>query len=101
MSSTSTEQAETSSQRVFREDVLLFINGCFAATAQGGFYRREGVQRLGIEFLHAYMRFGYRRVYALTLAAGINDFNTALIIRMLLAHPRESEHHPQENALIT
>lgn len=93
--------AETSSQRVFREDVLLFINGCFAATAQGGFYRREGVQRLSIEFLHAYMRYGYRRVYALTLAAGINDFNTALIIRMLLAHPRESEHHPQENALIT
>lgn len=94
-------ESETAAQRVFREDVLLFINGCFAATGQSSFYRETTTQRLGIEFVHEYMLHGYRRVYALTLAAGINHFNTALIIRHLLALPKIGERHPEENALIT
>ncbi|MEM6955897.1 MAG: hypothetical protein AAF645_09410 [Myxococcota bacterium] len=86
--------------RVAREDVLLFLNGCFAATGQRTFYRGYG-QRLSIAFLHTYMLVNYRPIYALMLAAGINDFNAALVVRNLLRHPNAGDRRtPHENALI-
>ena len=62
---------ESAKERVQREDVLLFLNGCLAATGQGTFYRSRFEHGLGIAFLHEYVRVNYRGLYALTLAASI------------------------------
>ena len=42
--------------------------------------RRRGGQRVSIEFLHEYILGNYRRLYARTLAAGINHFSQATAI---------------------
>lgn len=85
-----TQIDQQNADRVFREDLVLFVNSCFAATGQATFYRNEWEARLGIEFVHAYMCTNYREVYALCLALGINDFNTALVIFNLLRSPLQN-----------
>lgn len=75
---------ETRAQTVEREDLVMFINACFACTAQREFYSPSG-SRVGLDFLHRYILGNYRRVYARTLAAGINHFNQAEVIFQLLA----------------
>jgi len=72
------------SSEVACEDIVTFINGCFASTGQAELYEQQGSQALSIEFLHEYILFNYRRLYALTLSANINHFNQALIIFNLL-----------------
>jgi len=94
----SASRAET----VAREDLVMFINACFSCTGQREFYGDARGQSVSIEFLHEYILGNYRRLYARTLAAGINHFNMAQIVQGLLATGREArpEHREEEGALI-
>lgn len=87
---------------VAREDLVMFINACLACTGQKEFYDDAYGQRVSINFIHDYIIGNYRLLYARTLAAGINHFNSAQIILKLLATGRETcvEHRQEEGALI-
>jgi len=89
-------------ERVAREDLVMFINACFSCTGQREFYGDARGQSVSIEFLHEYILGNYRRLYARTLAAGINHFNMAQIVTGLLATGRDAhpEHREEEGALI-
>jgi len=90
------------SDRVAREDLVMFINACFACSGQAEFYGDSKGQAVSIEFLHEYVLGNYRRLYARTLAAGINHFNQAQIIVNLLASGCDSPQgqRAEEGALI-
>jgi hypothetical protein len=92
----------SAAERVTREDLVTFINACFACTGQREFYADAGGQAVSIDFLHAYMLGNYRRLYARSLAAGINHYNQGEIIARLLASGREAPppHRAEEGALI-
>ncbi len=87
---------------VAREDLLTFINAAFTSTGQAEFHSTAEQQLTGLAFLHEYVRGNYRRLYALLLAAGINDFNTAEIIFGLLKTGAETEEsfRELENSLL-
>ena len=91
-------------ERLEREDLAMFINACFACTGQAEFYGDSKGQAVSIEFLHEYILGNYRRLYARTLAAGINHFNQSLIVLNLLATgaqtPRAPTARHEEGALI-
>src|SRR5512141_2366530 len=72
-------------ERIEREDLVMFVNACFACTGQAEFYGASGEQAVAIDFLHRYILGNYRRLYGRTLAAGINHFNRGLILVNLLA----------------
>lgn len=72
-------------ERSEREDLVLFINACFAATGQADYYSDRNSHGISIDFLHQYVLANYRTVYARALAAGINHFNQAAIIFHLLS----------------
>ncbi|MFF3754042.1 hypothetical protein ACFYYH_26860 [Streptomyces sp. NPDC002018] len=82
--------AETFSDLIAAEDVLLFVNAAVTATGQREFHSDAHTQRLSLAFLHEYVRVNYRPVYAATLALDINDHNALLIIEGLLRTPREA-----------
>jgi len=86
-----------------REDLVMFINTCFAATNQNEYYNDRLSETVSVAFLHDYVQFNYRMVYARCLAAGINHFNQSVIILKLLAAgaPADEEYRREENALIT
>lgn len=94
---------QTAHERVTREDLLMFINACFACSGQREFYSDGHDQSVSIEFLHQYVLGNYRALYARTLACGVNDFNQALIIANLLATGKlvHAAERATENALIT
>ena len=71
--------------RVEREDLVTFVNAAFSSTGQREFYGSADGQAISIEFLHEYIRGNYRRLYARSLAVGLNHFNTAKVIVNLLA----------------
>lgn len=89
-------------QRVACEDLVMFVNACFACSGQREFYSEANEQTVSIAFLHEYILGNYRRLYARTLAAGINHFNQAQIIVNLLATGRDLEpsSRKEEGALI-
>src|SRR5262245_30004644 len=93
---------QTAADRVAREDLVLFINACFACTGQAEFYGGAGGQSVSIRFVHEYILGNYRRLYARTLAAGINHFNQALIVKNLLRSgaPSEPMQRHEEGQLI-
>ncbi len=93
---------EANAQRVAREDLVLFINACFACTRQDEFYSDAGGQGVALAFLHRYLLGNYRRLYARTLAAGVNHFNRAEIVFHLLATGRDTPpgFRAEENALV-
>lgn len=93
---------QANEERVAREDLVMFINACFACTGQREFYGGARGQGVSIEFLHAYILGNYRRLYARCLAAGINDFNASAIILNLLATGRDAQptQREEEGALI-
>lgn len=97
---------ETRSEIVTREDLLLFINACFAATAQREFYDvpadGSAAHLDTLTFLHRYVCGNYRPFYARTLACGINDFAKTRILQTLLSTGRETPpaFRDEENALI-
>lgn len=95
-------RAEDPSERVAREDLILFINACFSCTGQAEFYGGADGQEVAIGFLHEYILGNYRRLYARTLAAGINHFNQGLILLNLLATGRDvaTADRAEEGALI-
>ncbi|WP_245703565.1 hypothetical protein [Streptomyces lushanensis] len=82
--------AETFSDLIAAEDVLLFVNAAVTATGQREFHSGAHAQRLSLVFLHEYVRVNYRPVYAASLALDINDHNAVLIIEGLLRTPREA-----------
>ncbi len=86
-----------------REDLVLFINACFACTGQRELYGGRYGQQVSVDFLHRYTLGNYRRLYARSLALGLNHFNRAMIVRLLLAagSPADGEQRAEENALIT
>ncbi|PTL76249.1 hypothetical protein [Vitiosangium sp. GDMCC 1.1324] len=89
-------------EQVAREDLVMFVNACFSCTGQREFYNDARGQAVSIDFLHAYILGNYRRLYARTLAAGINHFNQAQIILNLLASGKQTpagDRH-EEGALI-
>lgn len=90
------------SQRVAREDLVMFINACLSCTGQREFYDDCYGQRVSIDFLHDYIIGNYRLLYARTLSAGINHFNQCQIILKLLATGKNTrpEHRIEEGALI-
>ncbi len=97
---------ESSSERVTREDLLLFVNACFACTGQKEFYSDGYGQRVSLAFLHEYIAGNYRALYARVLACGVNDLNRALVVRHLLATGAAFARAPaaargEENALVT
>jgi hypothetical protein len=55
-----------------------------------GVLRRPRRQAVSIGFLHEYILGNYRRLYARSLAAGVNHFNQALIVENLLATGRDA-----------
>lgn len=75
----------TRAEVVEREDMVMFINACFACSGQREFYSDGRGQHVSIDFLHQYILGNYRRLYARCLAAGINHFNKAQVIVNLLA----------------
>ncbi|MFY0581428.1 hypothetical protein ACN28S_50685 [Cystobacter fuscus] len=89
-------------EQVAREDLVMFVNACFSCTGQREFYNDARGQSVSIEFLHAYILGNYRRLYARTLAAGINHFNQGQIILNLLATGKQTpaEDRREEGALI-
>lgn len=88
--------------QIEREDMVMFINACFACTGQGEFYGESSDQALSVEFLHEYILVNYRKLYARTLASGINHFNQAFVIANLLATGRNTpeETRKEEGELI-
>src|SRR6187549_2783079 len=80
----------SASARVTREDLVTFINACFACTGQREFYADARGQAVSIGFLHAYILGNYRSLYARSLAAGINHYNQGEIIAHLLATGRDA-----------
>lgn len=92
----------TAHERVAREDLLTFINACFACSGQREFYSDARGQAVSIEFLHAYVAGNYRALYARTLGAGINHFNQGEAILRLLATGKAlaPAHRAEEGALI-
>jgi hypothetical protein len=84
--------ATSRAERVEREDMVMFINACFACSGQNEFYSAGRGQAVSIEFLHQYILGNYRRLYARCLAAGINHFNKALVIVNLLATGADARH---------
>lgn len=97
---------ETRGEIVTREDLLLFINACFAATAQREFYDMPAEGNTAhldtLAFLHSYVCGNYRTFYARTLACGVNDFAKTRIVQTLLATGRETPpaFRHEENALL-
>jgi hypothetical protein len=90
-------------ERVAQEDLLLFVNACFACTGQREFYGDGHGQRVSLDFLHRYILGNYRPLYAQVLALGVNHMNQALIVRNLLATGRDTSagERIRENALVT
>ena len=90
-------------ETVTREDLVLFLNAAFACTGQREFYHTADEQRVSVQFLHAYILGNYRRLYARSLAAGVNDFNAAEIILGLLKTGRDTPptFREEENSLLT
>ena len=88
--------------RVAREDLLLFVNAGLTATGQGGYYHGLEQERLSLEFLHSYMAVNYRRFYTLLLVAGLNHFNIAQAVQILLSSgcPRGEAEKQSENTLL-
>ncbi|MEU1170615.1 hypothetical protein [Streptomyces microflavus] len=76
--------SETLADLVAAEDVLLFVNAAITATGQREFRSDAVGQQLSLDFLHAYVRVNYRRVYASSLALDINDHNAVRIVLGLL-----------------
>ena len=93
---------EAASERVAREDLVLFINACFASTGQTEFYGSADGQQISLRFLHEYILGNYRRLYARTLAAGINHHNQGLIVKNLLAAgaPADPAQRAEEGELL-
>ncbi len=89
-------------ERIEREDLVMFINACFSCTGQTEFYGDARGQWVAIDFLHRYILGNYRRLYARTLAAGINHFSQAQIVVNLLAAgaPLEERQRLEEGRLI-
>ncbi|MEU0158871.1 hypothetical protein ABZ154_08510 [Streptomyces sp. NPDC006261] len=93
---------ETLADLVAAEDVLLFANAAITATGQRGFRSGAVYQQLSLDFLHAYVRVNYRRVYAASLALDVNDHNAARIVLGLLetAGEASAEERRTEGRLI-
>ncbi len=93
---------QSRADQVAGEDVVTFIHACFACTGQREFYSDPRGQQVALAFLHQYVLGNYRRLYARALAAGINDFNKALVIAQLLAAgaPADLAQRREENALL-
>ena len=87
-------------ERVAREDLMMFINACFSCSGQREYYSDAKGQAVSIEFLHLYILGNYRRLYARTLAAGINHYNQAIILVNLLATGKDTTERAEEGALI-
>ncbi|VTR98043.1 Alr2131 protein OS=Nostoc sp. (strain PCC 7120 / UTEX 2576) GN=alr2131 PE=4 SV=1 [Gemmata massiliana] len=85
-------------ERTQREDIVHFLNACYACTGQREFYENADSQRVSIDFLHQYVLGNYRAIYARSLAVGINHFNQAQVILRLLASGKDAV--PNEGALI-
>src|SRR5690606_10561274 len=81
---------ESRADAVGREDLLGFISAALACTGQAEFYGDAAGQAVSIDFFHQYVLGNYRRMYAHCLAAGINDFNRAMIIVNLLLTARQA-----------
>lgn len=80
---------------VTRADMVMFVNACFASTGQREFYG-SGPSAVSIQFLHSYILGNYRKLYARTLAAGINHWNIAQIIVNLLGRGSETRKADRE-----
>jgi len=91
------------SNQVTREDLLTFVNACFASTGQRELYSDGAGQRVSLAFLHAYVAGNYRALYARTLALGLNHANQTRIVTTLLATGRETRaaDRVEEDALVT
>ncbi|MET9980071.1 hypothetical protein ACFYOI_16470 [Streptomyces microflavus] len=94
--------SETPADLVAAEDVLLFVNAAITATGQREFRSDAVGQQLSLDFLHAYVRVNYRRVYASSLALDINDHNAVRIVLGLLetAGEASAEERRTEGRLI-
>jgi hypothetical protein len=74
-------------ERIEREDLVLFLNACLAATSQAEYYEDARGQSLALDFLHAYVAANYRDLYVRTLAVDINHHAQGRIVRQCLTRP--------------
>lgn len=93
---------ESRAQQVAREDLLTFVGAARAATGQDEFYETAEEAALSLDFLHSYLRVGYRELYARSLALGLNDHNAARVVHELLASGQDTPpaFRAEEGALI-
>lgn len=87
-------------RRVEREDLVTFVNAAFSCTGQREFYGDAWGQAVSIDFLHEYIIGNYRRLYARSLAVGVNHFNAAKIIANLLSTGASAAARREEGPLI-
>lgn len=89
-------------EKVKKDDIVMFVNACLACTSQNEFYEDEFSQNVTIEFLHQYLLKNYREIYCQFLTVNINDFNKSLIIFNLLATGKDTnkDSKDKENKLI-
>lgn len=90
MYASTTASGDSGAGLVAAEDVLLFVNAAITATGRREFRSTAEQQRLSLDFLHAYVRINYRRVYAAALALDINDHNAVRIVQGLLETSAEA-----------
>ena len=80
--------ALSASDRVGREDVVMFVNAAIASTAQREFRSSADGQRMSLDLLHECVLGNYLDLYAATLALDINHLNAAMITTTSCARRR-------------
>jgi hypothetical protein len=88
--------------QIEHEDLAMFLAAGMSGSGQAEFYSDRARQRVELEFLHAYIRINYRRLYARCLAAGLNHHNRVEVLFGLLAAgaPQDPAQRAEEGALI-
>ena len=89
-------------QQIEHEDLAAFLAAGATCTGQSGFYTSGEGQQVAVDFLHEYIQVNYRRLYARSLALGLNHYNRGLVLFNLLAAgaPSDAEQRREEGTLI-
>jgi len=92
----------TLNRRIEHEDLAAFLAAGATSTGQAEFHTGGGGQQLAAAFLHEYILVNYRRLYARSLAAGLNHYSRSLALFNLLSAgaPEDSEQRAEEGVLI-
>jgi len=92
----------TINRQIDHDDLAAFLAAGTTCTGQSEFYTSRYGQQIAVDFLHEYVQVNYRRLYARSLAAGLNHYNRLLAVFNLLCAgaPEDAEQRAEEGALI-